>query len=78
MAKPKHILLAAILLALFTGCACDPNYTTVKTPSNSYIVKKGSITHKDNGCISFPYQEYTDENSPTTTIEVCGSYTIEN
>jgi len=76
MAKPKHILLVAILLALFTGCACDPNYTIIRTSETSYYVKKGSITHTDNGCISFPYSNTNEE--PFIKVEVCGSYTIEN
>lgn len=76
MAKPKHILLVAILLALFTGCAYDANHVLVRTANTSYIVKKGSIVHTDNGCISFSYS-VTDE-EPFTKVEVCGTYTIEN
>lgn len=77
MAKPKHILLVAILLALFTGCACtDKDHCIVRQGDKFYIVKKQSIIHKENGCISFQYSETNDENY--TSVEVCGTYTIEN
>lgn len=76
MAKPKHILLVVLLLALFTSCACDANHVLVRTPNTSYRVKKGSIVHNDNGCITFDYS-VTDE-EPFTKVEVCGTYTIEN
>ncbi len=71
-------LLFILTIISFTGCMCvDEEHSLVRQGDKTYRIKKGTIVHKDNGCISFPYKRFEDEES-VTQVEICGSYTIEN